>query len=336
MTVILRQGIAQDRPAPRGLAGEKAVTLAWPVIMSVTALSAWLAVVGALALAKDNNLWGAVNGARGRMIGPGLAVFIVVVMMAEQRWPAERRPLLARAHLVDAGYLALYAVFVIPLLTLVNEGFYLEINHHAPWLVLARAPVVPRVGIALVIIVAMDGLLWAAHVANHRFRSLWRLHALHHSQEDLSVFTTFRTHPLIHATYLPGSVLPALVLGASGGVPAWGLVAYGCLVTLPHANLNWGLGPLGRVIVSPAYHRVHHARDLGPQGNVNFGFALVVWDRLAHRAVFPSGVAPLPTGISDRSVPVEQLAAARALPGVVAAQLAQPFRRYSTTDGPRG
>lgn len=336
MTVIARQDLADNRPVPGGLVQEKAVTLAWAVIMSIAGLSAWLAVVGAEALAKDHNLWGAVNGARGRMLGPGLAVFIVLVMVAEQRWPLVRRPLLARAHLVDAGYLALYAVLVIPLLTLVNEGFYLEVSRRAPWLVLARISVVPRVGIALAIIVATDGLLWAAHVANHRYRSLWRLHALHHSQEDLSVFTTFRTHPLVHATYLPGSVLPALVLGASGGVPAWGLVAYGCLVTLPHANLNWDLGPVGRVIVSPAYHRVHHARELGPQGNVNFGFALVVWDQLAHRAVFPSAGAPLGTGINDASVPLEQLAPGRALPRVVAAQLAQPFRRYSRTDGPRG
>ena len=35
----------------------------------------------------------------------------------------------------------------------------------------------------------------------------------------MNVFTTFRTHPLSHASYLP-ALLPALVLGASGAVPA--------------------------------------------------------------------------------------------------------------------
>jgi sterol desaturase/sphingolipid hydroxylase (fatty acid hydroxylase superfamily) len=103
-------------------------------------------------------------------------------------------------------------------------------------------------------------------------------------------------------------------------------------VTLPHANLRWRLGPLGWLVVSPAYHRIHHARELGQKGNVNFGFVLVIWDRLARRAEFPTGREPIATGIAGRTVPIEQDRPASRLPGVVFAQLAQPFRRYSTTD----
>jgi hypothetical protein len=93
------------------------------------------------------------------------------------------------------------------------------------------------------------------------------------------------------------------------------------------------LGPLGRVMVSPAYHRIHHARDLGQKGNVNFGFVLVVWDRLARRAEFPVDGAPIVTGIAKRPVPLEQNVSPSRLPAVVLAQLAQPFRRNSATDG---
>jgi hypothetical protein len=223
---------------------------------------------------------------------------------------------------------------------------------------------VPRIVVVAVTLVAIDGMNWCGHVANHRLAALWRLHALHHSQEDMSVLTTFRTHPLAHATYVP-ALLPALMLGASGAVPAGAIIVYGCLVTLPHANLNWRLGPLGRVIVSPAYHRLHHARDLGARGTVNFGFVLVVWDQLARRAEFPLGGPPVLTGIAGRPVPIEQagrlddagpldagpldagpLDAGLADAGpagrggpvqdvarVVVAQLAQPFRRCSTVDG---
>jgi hypothetical protein len=125
---------------------------------------------------------------------------------------------------------------------------------------------------------------------------------------------------------------------------------YGCLVTFPHANLNWRLGPLGRIIVSPAYHRLHHARDLGERGTVNFGFVLVVWDQLARRAEFPLGGPPVLTGIAGRPVPIEQAGRLDQagtvdagtvdrggrmphLARVVVAQLAQPFRRCSTVDG---
>ncbi|HEY2301720.1 MAG TPA: sterol desaturase family protein [Acidimicrobiales bacterium] len=191
----------------------------------------------------------------------------------------------------------------------------------------------PRVVVVGVILVGIDAMNWLAHVANHRSAALWRLHALHHSQEDMSVFTTFRTHPLAHATYLP-ALVPVLVLGASGPVPAASLIVYGCLVTLPHANLRWTFGPLGRFVVSPAYHRLHHSRTpLDARGAVNFGFVLVCWDRLGRRAAFPSDGAPVPTGIAARPVPVEQAVRRSRTPAVVLAQLAQPFTVKAATDG---
>jgi sterol desaturase/sphingolipid hydroxylase (fatty acid hydroxylase superfamily) len=161
---------------------------------------------------------------------------------------------------------------------------------------------------------------WGAHVANHRFLPLWRLHALHHSQEDLSVLTTFRTHPLLHATYLL-SLLPAAVLSASGTVPETALIIYACLVALAHANLRWTFGPLGYVFVSPAYHRQHHR-----------SFALVIWDQLTRRAYFPDSEAlSVGTGLAGRPVPVEQ-DDNRGVLQTVLGQLIQPFRLSSATD----
>jgi sterol desaturase/sphingolipid hydroxylase (fatty acid hydroxylase superfamily) len=140
----------------------------------------------------------------------------------------------------------------------------------------------------------------------------------------MSVLTTFRTHPLVHASYLP-ALLPILILGAGGPVPNLALIVYGCLVTAPHANLRWTFGPLGRVLVSPAFHRMHHAATppLGALG-CNFGFVLATWDRLAHLAVDPPR-DPVPTGLPGRPVPVEN-AGTRFRPlSTVLAQLTQPF-----------
>ncbi len=295
---------------------------------------AWLGVVGAGALLGAGELSSALATAQGRTVGPALGVVVAGLFLAERRWPAVPRPALARAHRVDAGYLVLFAVVVVPLLTLVETGFAVEVGRHARFLMVSRMALVPQVVVVGVILVGIDAMNWVAHVANHRSRSLWRLHALHHSQEDMSVFTTFRTHPLVHATYL-GALLPALVLGASGTVPAAALIIYGCLVTLPHANLRWGFGPLGRVLVSPAYHRLHHARDaIDPRGTVNFGFVLVCWDQLARLALFPSAGPPVPTGISGRPVPVEQGPSGRGAVGVIGAQLGQPFRMGSSMESP--
>ena len=73
---------------------------------------------------------------------------------------------------------------------------------------------------------------------------------------------------------------------ANGAVPITLLVIYGGVVAFAHSNTNLGFGPLGRVFVSPNYHRIHHQLD-GPQ-DVNLGFALTIWDQLFHRAVFPT------------------------------------------------
>ena len=105
---------------------------------------------------------------------------------------------------------------------------------------------------------------------------LWRFHELHHSQEDMNVLTVFRTHPLIHVSYLI-ALVPGIVLVANGALPTTLLVIYGGVVAFAHSNTNLGFGPLGRVLVSPNYHRIHHqlggdagrqprlrADDLGP------------------------------------------------------------------------
>jgi sterol desaturase/sphingolipid hydroxylase (fatty acid hydroxylase superfamily) len=303
----------------------------WSVSIALTLGAVWLLLIGGLDLLRAGVLWNSMRGAESNMVGPALLVVVGLVFLAERIWPAVPRPALSRPHLVDAGYLGLYAL-VGPVVTLLNTGFALTTTRYAHFLVLRRLPLAPKALVVALVLIGIDAMNWAAHNANHRFAALWRFHALHHSQEDMSVFTTFRTHPLAHASYLP-AVLPALVLGASGPMPATALIVYGCLVTLPHANLRWTYGPLGAILVSPAFHRLHHAS--GPVGGkraVNFGFVLTCWDRLAGCAAYPKD-APCPTGIAGRTVPVEQTAKPWNAWRTVAAQLVQPFRPSSGLEG---
>ena len=139
----------------------------------------------------------------------------------------------------------------------------------------------------------MDAANWLAHYADHRLDPLWRFHALHHSQEELSVLTSFRAHPLMHTTGFILATIPVVALMPGRPIAPVLITIYVCIGTLQHANIRWTFGPLGRVIVSPAYHRLHHAPDTQ---DTNLG---VVLDDLGRpgRPARGSRPAPVPWGV---------------------------------------
>jgi len=290
-------------------------------LAGITALIVWVAVADLL---KQGRLETVLSAGRAELAAPLLVVLVVATGICERIWPAERRPLLARGHVQDACFLALHAIVVIPLMTLLSVGAAALVAGHAPWIELRPAAHWPGWLLIPLTIVAMDGANWLAHYADHRVDALWRFHALHHSQEELSVLTSFRAHPLMHTTGFLLATIPVVALMPARPIAPVLITIYVCIGTLQHANLRWTFGPVGRVIVSPAYHRRHHATD--NQG-VNLGVVLTIWDVLVGRARFPArGDGVGRTGLDGRPVPVEQDAPARLAPLLVAEQLAEPFQ----------
>ena len=258
------------------------------------------------------------------VIGPISLMIIGVFLVTERVRPAQRRPLVARGHRHDLLFTVFTATVVIPLVAALTLSFSEIARQSLPWIVLPRTGAVPRWAATAVIFVAMDGCNWFAHLANHRVRLLWRFHELHHSQEDMSVLTVFRTHPLIHVSYLV-ALIPGIVLLANGALSTTLLVVYAAIVAFAHSNTNLGFGPLGRIFVSPNFHRIHHQLN-GPQ-DVNLGFALTIWDQLFHRAVFPTEeTIRIDTGLPGRPLVVEQATPRPQHLSVFAAQLLGPFR----------
>lgn len=267
------------------------------------------------------------------LVGPVSLLIIGLFLVAERVRPAQRRPLIARGHRQDVLFTLLNATLVLPLVAALTSSFSLVARRAMPWIVLPRLGFLPRWGAVAAIVVVMDGCNWMAHLANHRLRPLWRFHELHHSQEDMSVLTVFRTHPLVHVSYLI-AVIPGLVLLSNGAMSTTLFVIYGAILAFAHSNTNMGFGPLGRVFVSPNYHRIHHQLD-GPQ-DVNLGFALTIWDQLFRCAVFPTEeTIRTDTGLPGRPIVVEQAGVRPHHLAVFALQLVAPFRPMnSRTDLP--
>ncbi len=259
-----------------------------------------------------------------RLVAPGFVALVLAAVACERIWPAERRPLLARGHVHDATYFLLYVLAIAPFMTLLSVGSAVVLGGHARWLAAPWTAGWPRWTVAVATLVAMDLCNWLAHFGDHRVGALWRIHALHHSQEELSVLTSFRAHPLMHTNGFLLATVPVLALTGARPLAPVLITVYVCLGTLPHANVRWTYGPLGRVLVSPAYHRLHHSVE-GRQ-DANLGVVLTAWDVLARRARFPvRGSAPCPTGLAGRPVPVEQANGRPRPPRLLARQLAQPF-----------
>lgn len=288
-----------------------------------------LSIVGLIAIGWTTHWGGAsltssMTGLRIVIIGPVTLAILALLLVAERVWPAQDRSFFARGHRQDVLYTILNMTLTVPFIAVLSLSFAEVVRTRLPWLTFPRVGALPHGLVIAAIFVAMDGCNWFAHLANHRVQVLWRFHELHHSQEDMTVLTVFRTHPFVHFVYLI-ALLPGIVLLANGALPTGLLVAYAGWVALAHSNIRLGFGPLGRILVSPNYHRIHHRAE-GRQ-DVNLGFALSIWDQLFRTAIFPTPqTVGLTTGLKGRPLIVEHGTLRPRHLRVFLLQLVAPFR----------
>ena len=123
---------------------------------------------------------------------------------------------------------------------------------------------------------AAELINWVAHWAKHRVAYLWRFHLQHHVERHYNTTLTLHTHGL--EVVFTGAVMAcALVLcGFSALAVNAFTLTYFVANLYKHCSARLSLGPLDWLIVSPAFHRVHHAKD----EDANFGSVLTVFDVL--------------------------------------------------------
>jgi sterol desaturase/sphingolipid hydroxylase (fatty acid hydroxylase superfamily) len=301
-------------------------------MLGIAAATGWLVWFGAATLMRSGRLDGTLGAGWVELAGPAFVLVVLAAVICEQVWPAQPRRLLARGHVQDACFFVVYAGCVVPVMTLLGVAFARILGTHAGWIEARWTASWPLWLVVTLTLVGMDAANWLAHWADHRLKVLWRLHAVHHSQEELSVLTSFRAHPLVHTTGFFLATIPVVVLMGDRSIAPVLITVYVCLGTLPHANVPWSFGPLGKVVVSPAYHRIHHA--IGAPSGANLGIVLTLWDVLASRAIFPASGAPVPeTGLAGRPLPVEQSDPRRRPVAVLAGQLVEPFTARGLSPG---
>lgn len=153
----------------------------------------------------------------------------------------------------------------------------------------------------------VDFGLWFMHLASHRNRTLWRFHALHHSSERLYWLNGERRHP-VSALLLAGPGLTMVAgLGAPPDVVGCWMAMVAVHLAFQHANLDYRVGHLRRLIGVAEAHRWHHKREY-EDAQVNFGEFWMIWDRLFgtyHDG--PGRVGPQSVGLRDEVMPTGYL-----------------------------
>jgi sterol desaturase/sphingolipid hydroxylase (fatty acid hydroxylase superfamily) len=134
----------------------------------------------------------------------------------------------------------------------------------------------------LAALLVLDLAVYLQHVVLHAVPALWRLHLVHHSDQDFDVTTGLRFHPLEIVLSLFWKMAVVLALGAPVAAVLVFEVLLNATSLFNHANVR--IAPaldraLRLVLVTPDMHRVHHS-VLARETNSNYGFNLPWWDRL--------------------------------------------------------
>jgi sterol desaturase/sphingolipid hydroxylase (fatty acid hydroxylase superfamily) len=238
------------------------------------------------------------------VLTPGFVGVLILTLLLELLVPARPRPgwssASVRQDVAWFFYEGILHALVLTTYVAALRWAYLRVFHPLSIPGLSTSSEGTRFLVGLLL---TDFCMWAQHRLHHAVPWLWQLHAVHHSQKELSFFTDFRYHVLEYVVRETVLAIPLVMLGVV--VPD--IVAFSVFrrwySRFYHGNIRTDLGPLRYVLVTPQSHRVHHALEPRLQ-NRNFGALFSIWDFLFGTQY--KGWDEYPeTGIDDDAFPHE-------------------------------
>jgi sterol desaturase/sphingolipid hydroxylase (fatty acid hydroxylase superfamily) len=161
----------------------------------------------------------------------------------------------------------------------------------------------------LLYLVLFDLIDYGYHRLSHRFNFWWKLHALHHSQRHMTAWSDNRNHLVddLYRAFIFSGI--GLFLGVQPSQFMMLIVTGRLIQSWQHGFYPYRYGFLKYLIVTPNFHRYHHAIDLGYEvpgkpgvlGGCNFGVLFPWWDMLFKTAQFDE--AYYPSGVRNFSPP---------------------------------
>lgn len=250
------------------------------------------------------------------LIGAIEITLLAIVLGALEKWRPVEVQNDPAAKQVDMIYTMLHRLGFIPLALFLLmtpaeellEG-WLRMHDIIPWKLEDAWPALNQSPLLsfLVYLALLDFVAYWLHRWQHRFAFWWALHSLHHSQREMSFWSDDRNHLLDNLLIDGAFALVALLIGVPPMQFVGIVVAKRVLESLSHANLRLSFGRIGEyLLVSPRFHRLHHAIGIGHEGvarGCNFAVLFPVWDVLFRTARIENSYPR--TGIRDQLAGVE-------------------------------
>lgn len=226
---------------------------------------------------------------------PAVLVFAVLALIVKREKVLAGLRAARREIGTNLGLLLFNGVVLMPLVAL-PLGAYRNSIPRLPALIDFWAGV-PGIAVVILAVVLIDFAAYWRHRFEHS-PELWRIHATHHADEAMNWLTLHRKHPLGEVLSLLIDLVPVLLLG----LPVWAIMLGAILRAwwgyFIHADVPWTLGLFGKVLMSPAAHRLHHIRDEALMG-ANYGNTITLWDRLFGTYTDPAPYLNCETGIAE-------------------------------------
>jgi lathosterol oxidase len=147
-----------------------------------------------------------------------------------------------------------------------------------------------------------DLFQYSAHRAFHRFRPLWRFHAVHHSIRTIDWLAGSRLHFVDILLTRAFSYIPLYVLGFAAPVFHTYVAIVALQAVAAHANTRLPFGLLKYLLVTPQYHHWHHS-DEPRFYDKNFAIHFPFIDRLFGTYYLPGSKWPASTGLGQVRFP---------------------------------
>ena len=164
---------------------------------------------------------------------------------------------------------------------------------------------------AVLMVLTVDFMRYWLHRAAHESDTLWRLHSVHHSVEQLYWLNTARFHPIEKALQMCLDSLPFLLMEVDATVLALYYLAYAANGFFQHCNVRLRYGFLNYIVGSAETHRWHHSRE-PREANANYGNTVIVWDLLFGTWFLPADKEVDTLGLKDPGYPKRFLGLMRA------------------------